>query len=72
VTTWSLYAAFDAAGIKPCGRLTKCEHRRFLRALAERSELERTHLTIALRHSALLPIEIAEAEEREALECLMR
>lgn len=68
---WSLYAFFREAGIQPCGRLTKCEYRKFLRALEGCSEMDKLHLTVALRQSNLLPIEIAEAEEREALECLM-
>jgi hypothetical protein len=72
VTTWSLYHVFHAACIQPCGRLTKCEHRRFLRALDGCSELEKVHLNIALRHSNLEPVEIWERDEREALECLMR
>jgi hypothetical protein len=71
VSCWSLYEVFSAAGIQPCGRLTKCEHRRFLRALDNHSELERVHFTIALRLSNLEPVEMAERAEREAIEYLM-
>ena len=67
-TTFELYRVFHEAEITPCGRLTKCEHKKFLRVLDGYSELERTHFTIALRHSNLEPFEILERAEREALE----
>jgi hypothetical protein len=62
VTTWELYQIFHQAEIKPCGRLTRTEHKRFLRVLAGFSELERVHFTIALRLSDLEPVEMAEWE----------
>lgn len=57
VTSWELYRIFHDAEIKPWGRLTKTEYKRFQRVLANRTELERVHFTIALRLSNLAPIE---------------
>jgi hypothetical protein len=62
VTTWELYRVFHEAEIKPAGRLTRGEHRRFQRVLAGYSELERLHFTIALRLSNLEPIDLVEME----------
>ena len=70
MASWELYQVFCEAGIKPAGRLTKTEYRRFQRVLAVRSELEPLHFSIALRMSNLEPIEMAEQARREALECL--